>query len=65
MSNYSYLKDSIKNRIDKIVQDSLSDVSIFEPPINYDTLYENAKLNKEFLKLDNLRLLSRVKSIPQ
>ena len=49
MSSYSYLDEAVRVRLTKLAGLSLKEVSLKEPPVNFDWLYENEKLSRTCL----------------
>lgn len=55
MSSYNYLSDALIHSINACVVQALNSVSITEPPVNYDLLYESHKLIKQTLTTEEFR----------
>jgi Zn-dependent peptidase ImmA (M78 family) len=58
MAGYVYLTDQIKTAIGNIIDRVFQELDMRTPPVNYDWLYQNEKLTKQTLSLQDMTALS-------
>lgn len=63
MSSFNDLNDIVKIKIKKIVVDILQEVSIIDPPVDYNLIYENDKLCKDFVNSKEIKSIDFLKNM--
>ncbi len=63
MGGYQYLTESVQKKLRKIAHNVQNGINALEPPINYNDLYENAKLTKHVFDTDMLAGSGLIKDV--